>query len=180
MTTPPAVPAHLLHLPLAGGLVVPWITPVTGTGTALFGNIAAENQHRCLQEQRCQICGRHLPETAVLFARRSDLQLRCTSEPATCPPCASYSTWACPMLSGARATYRTGTHPALADAPADPQRRLRQGAAAERWFAVHIQQYDVIRHPTSPGTLAASWRRIPPLRIEPVPATGGPASSLTS
>ncbi|MDG6104026.1 hypothetical protein Daura_23100 [Dactylosporangium aurantiacum] len=176
MTTPPAVPPHLLDRPLAGGLVVPWITPVTNAGVSLFGNIAEANQHRCLRERRCQICGRHLPDTAVLFARRSDLLLQCTSEPATCPPCAVYSARACPMLSGARTTYRSGTHPALADAPADPQRRLRQSAAAERWFAVHVQQYTVIRHPEVPDTLAASWRRIPPLRIDPALAIGGPAA----
>ena len=174
MTTPPAVPLHLHDRPLAGGLVVPWATPVTGAGVALFGTIAEANQHRCLHEQRCQICGRTLPQSAVLFARQSDLRLRCTSEPATCPPCADYSAQACPMLSGARGTYRTGTHPVLAATPAD---RLRQGAAAERWFAVHVQQYDVIRHPTLPDTLAASWRRIPPLRIQPVPAATGRPST---
>ncbi|GAB3832708.1 hypothetical protein ACFPIJ_57380 [Dactylosporangium cerinum] len=171
MTTPPPVPAHLLDRPLAGGLVVPWITPVSTDGVFLFGNLAELSQHRCLHEQRCQICGRPLPDEAVLFARPADLRLRCTSEPATCPPCAAYSARACPMLSGARSTYRTATHPALAGTPTSRQQRLRQGAPAERWFAVHVQQYDVIGHPARPETLAASWQRIPPLRIEAVPVT---------
>ncbi|GAA1577522.1 hypothetical protein GCM10009827_119170 [Dactylosporangium maewongense] len=172
MTTPPVVPPHLLDRPVAGGLVVPWITPVTAGGVYLFGSLAAASQRQCLHEQRCQICGRPLPDEAVLFARRSDLRLRCTSEPATCPPCAAYSAQACPMLSGARSTYRTATHPALAGTPDDGQRHLRQGAPAERWHAVHVQEYDVIRHPRWPQTLAASWGRIPPVRIDAVPVTG--------
>jgi hypothetical protein len=117
-----------------------------------------------------------LAEQAVLFARPADLRLRCTSEPATCPPCAAYSARACPMLSGTRSAYRTGIHPALAGAPTTPQQRLRQGAPAERWFAVHVQQYDVIRHPARPDTLAASWQRIPPLQIVAVPVIGAPAA----
>ncbi|MET7426646.1 hypothetical protein [Dactylosporangium sp. NPDC005555] len=172
MTAPPPVPAHLSDRPLSGGLVVPWITPATTGGVYLFGNLAATSQHRCLHERRCQICGRALPGEAVLFARTSDLRTRCTSEPASCPPCAAYSAGACPMLSGARSTYRTSTHPALAGVPADPQRRLRQGAPAERWYAVHVQQYDVIPHPSRPDNLAASWQRIPPVRIEAVPVAG--------
>lgn len=171
-STPPPVPAHLTDRPLVGGLVVPWITPVTADGIYLFGNLAERSQQRCLRGHRCQICGEPLPDRAVLFARTSDLRLRCTSEPASCPPCGAYSATACPMLSGVRDTYRTSTHPALAGVPADPHRALRQGAAAEAWFAVHVQDYDVIRHPRWTDTLAASWQRIPPLRIERVPVTG--------
>jgi hypothetical protein len=37
--------------------------------------------------------------------------------------------------------------------------------------AVWIRGYTVVDHPAKPGTLAASWATIAPLRIRPVPAT---------
>ena len=50
------------------------------------------------------------------------------------------------------------------------QELLRQSAPAEPWFAVWVAAYTVIRHPVRPDTLAASWLRLPPLRIRALPA----------
>ncbi|MGN9912702.1 hypothetical protein ACTMTJ_34725 [Phytohabitans sp. LJ34] len=46
---------------------------------------------------------------------------------------------------------------------------LRMGAPAEDWYTVWIRDYDVVAHPAQSDTLAASWRRIPPLRIRRLP-----------
>jgi len=157
----PAHPVHLAHRPRVGGLVVPWITPQIN-GQYLFGKLTDLSQRRCLLQYRCQICGDRLPERAILFARSSDLDWMCTPEPATCPPCAWYSAMACPMLSGRMRQYRASQHPAA----------LRLGAVAESWYAVWVRWYDVVDHPAKPDTMAASWMRIPPLRIRPVPVRG--------
>jgi hypothetical protein len=164
----PDIPIHLLGQPCAGGLVVPWITPATITGQYLFGNLTDAAQRRCLTRSLCQICGHPLGRRAVMFARESDLVYACTAEPALCPPCAAYSATACPMLSGHRSRYRGGQHPALAGVSASAGQLLRQSAPAEPWYAVWIRGYDVVDHPRQPGTLAGSWRRIPPLRIRPL------------
>ncbi|MEH1166423.1 hypothetical protein V6V47_13645 [Micromonospora sp. CPCC 205539] len=172
MTVTPDIPVHLVDRPRAGGLVVPWITPATaGGGLYLFGTIDGLSQYRCVTRRLCQVCGRRLGERAVLFARESDLLHQCAAEPAVCPPCAAYSRRACPMLAGRRHQYRAGNHPALAGTPMTASQVLRQAAPAEPWYAVWIRDYDVVDHPAQPGTLAASWQRIPPRRIRPLPAT---------
>jgi hypothetical protein len=162
---------HLARRPHASGLVVPWITPRLN-GQYLFGKLTDLTQRQCLRQYRCQVCAQRLPERAVLFARRSDLDWMCTAEPATCPPCAWYSTRACPMISGRLRQYRASQHPAMAGIrlPANEARRL--GAAAEPWYAIWVRGFDIIDHPAKPDTLAASWMRIPPLRIRPVPNIG--------
>jgi hypothetical protein len=76
------------------------------------------------------------------------------------------------MLTGQMRHYRAGPHPALTGQPPTGQELVRHGAPAESWYAVWVQSYTVINHPARPGTLAASWRDTPPLRIRPVtPAT---------
>jgi hypothetical protein len=165
----PPVPVHLAGRPTVGGLVVPVITPRTLDGTYLFGKLADLTQQRCLRQYQCGVCATPLPGKAVLFARRSDLFWQCTSEPAVCPPCAAYSTHACPMLAGHMARYRASHHPALAGIPIPPGEDLRLGAPAEAWYAVWIRGYAVLDHPAKPGTLAASWATIPPLRIRAIP-----------
>ncbi|GAA4470926.1 hypothetical protein [Phytohabitans houttuyneae] len=170
MTDTPDIPVHLVGRARSGGLVVPRITPVTRTGVALFGNVVEQMQRECLHGRTCQVCGRPFGQRAVLFARGSDLPYQCTAEPATCPPCAAYSVRACPMLAGRRDRHRAGQHPALAGFPASADQLLRMGAPAEAWYAVWVTGYDVVTHPAQPDTAAALWRRIPPLRIRPLPA----------
>lgn len=175
MTAPrenqPPVPAHLSSRPTVGGLVVPVITPRALDGRYLFGKLGDLTQQRCLRRYRCGVCGNPLRDKAVVFARPADLFWQCTSEPAVCPPCAAYSTSACPMLAGRMDRYRATQHPALAGIPVADGEDLRRGAPVEPWFAVWIRGYTVVEHPAKPGTLAASWAIIPPLRIRPVPIT---------
>ena len=168
----PPVPAHLAWRPTIGGLVVPIITPRTLDGRYLFGKLGDLTQQRCLRRYRCGVCGNPLPDKAVLFARPTDLFWQCTSEPAVCPPCAAYSARACPMLAGRMARYRASEHPALAGIPIPAGEDLRLGAPADAWYAVWIRGYTIVDHPAKPGTLAASWATITPLRIRPVPVTG--------
>ncbi|GIF69347.1 hypothetical protein Ais01nite_73820 [Asanoa ishikariensis] len=170
MPDQPDIPVHLAGRQRQGGLVVPWITPAVG-GVHLFGTVIASAQRACLHGRLCQVCGQRLPGRSVLFARAADLRNRCTVEPATCPACAAYSTRACPMLSRRRDHYRASGHPALAGLPPSDDARLRQAAPAEPWFAVWVRDYDVRVHPARTGLLAASWARIPPLTIRPLPTT---------
>ena len=168
MSGVPDIPTHLINRPQSGGLVLPWITAQTRDGQYLFGMITDLGQTRCLTEYRCQVCAQRLPDRAVLFARESDLDARCTPEPATCPPCSRYSIRACPMLKGQMGHYRASVHPALAGIPVTAEQLLRQGTPAEPWYAVWVRGYNVITHPVRPDTLAASWQRIPPVRIRPL------------
>jgi hypothetical protein len=169
MTRTPDIPRHLAGSRCVGGLVVPQVTPVSRTGVPLFGKISDLAQYRFLHGRRCQVCGQRFGDRAVLFARHSDFAYQCTAEPGVCPPCAVYSARACPMLAGRRDRHRTGEHPALAGIPVSNDQLLRMGAPAEDWYAVWVFAYDVVAHPAQSHTIAASWRRIPPLRIRRLP-----------
>ncbi|MEU4427688.1 hypothetical protein AB0F81_44290 [Actinoplanes sp. NPDC024001] len=170
-TERPDIPAHLRHRPTSGGLVVPVPTPRGADGTRQFGLLARHWQQHLLRHRLCQICGRRLTGRLILFARPADLQLRCTSEPAVCPPCAAYSMRACPMLSGRLEHYRRRARTGVAGVPAGTGGALRAGAPAEAWYAVWLGGYDVAAHPVRGDVLAACWWRHPPLRIRPVPAS---------
>lgn len=74
------------------------------------------------------------------------------------------------MLAGRMTHYRASHHPALAGLPIPPGENLRLGAPSEAWHAVWIRGYTVVDHPAKPGTLAASWATIRPLRIRPIPS----------
>lgn len=100
MTEPvvPRIPAALAHLPVAAGLVVPWITPHAADGRPTLGVIDADRQHSCLTERRCQVCAEPLGEVFVLLARTGDLSRRRVAEPPMHPVCADYTARACPMV----------------------------------------------------------------------------------
>ncbi|MET8149118.1 hypothetical protein ACIBSW_39690 [Actinoplanes sp. NPDC049668] len=165
----PDIPVHLRQRPTSSGLVVPVPTPRTADGQYLFGLIERGQQQRLLHGRLCQICGQPLDGRLILFARPADLQLCGTSEPALCPPCAAYSSRACPMLSGRLAEYRRRPRTAFAGISADTGGHLRAGTHADPWFAVWVRGYDVVAHPIRGQVLAASWLRHPPLIIRPVP-----------
>ncbi len=163
--TPPAIPLSMAHLPTAGGLAVPWITPRTGDGRHLFGAVDADRKDQALLRRLCGVCGRRHDERLVLLMRLSDLPRQCTAEPALHPTCTAYTIAACPMVGGRLDHYRT-TPQALdptmirpVDSPA------RRGAPAEPWFAVWLPGYTVI---TDHGALAASYAGSTPLRIRPI------------
>lgn len=159
------IAACLAHLPVVGGLAVPWITPCTADGRHLFGTIDGGRAAHALRHRWCGVCGRPLGRRLVLLLRLSDLARQCTNEPALHPQCAAYTCAACPMIAGRLAHYRSA--PAPLDPtmlpPSDTESRL--GARAEPWFAVWLTDYDVI---TDHANLAASYRGTRPLRIRPI------------
>ena len=161
----PPIPLSLQHLPTAGGLVVPWITPRTADGRYLFGTVDRDRMERALRYRWCGICGQQLEDRAVLMMRLSDLPRQCTSEPALHPWCAAYTSKACPMIAGRLDHYRSSLPELDTNMLPAPDAAARQGAPAEPWFAVWLDDYRVI---TDHGNLAASYAGIKPLRIRPV------------
>lgn len=118
-----------------------------------------------LLRRLCGVCGRPLDDRFVLLMRLSDLSRQCTNEPALHPPCAAYAADACPMIGGRLDHYRTTLvrlDTTMVPAPDSP---ARQGAPAERWFAVWLRTYQVI---TDHDNLAASYADTRPLRIRPI------------
>lgn len=168
----PSIPQWLERLPTSGGLVVPWITPSTADGRHLFGALHPARLLRALRQRLCGVCGRALEHPMVLLMRESDLALHGTVEPAVHPPCAAYSSHACPMLAGRMGHYRS-TLPCLDSTMIhshDASARL--GADAEPWFSVWLHDYQLTRiH----GHLAASYTGITPLRIRAI-RLGAPGS----
>ncbi|WP_328617257.1 hypothetical protein OHS18_13530 [Amycolatopsis sp. NBC_00355] len=164
-SAPPPVPAALAHLPIVGGLVVPWITPRTTDGRYLLGAVDAAKIRMAIHRRLCGVCGQPLGDRLVLLVRESDLARLASTEPGLHPHCAAYCTTACPMVAGRRSHYRTSAHHIGPSAihGADVDKRL--GAAAEPWHAVWLTRYDVI---TLHGHPAASYLLISPLRIRPV------------
>jgi hypothetical protein len=163
-TPPPPIPHALSHLPVAGGLPVPWITPQVD-GRYLFGAIDADRRDQALLQRRCGVCAEPLGARLVLLLRASDLSRRRTAEPALDPACAAFTARMCPMVAGRldhyRATART-LDPAMIPGP---DAAARRGARAEPWFAVWLPAYAVI---ADHGGLAASYPPGAPLRIRPI------------
>ncbi|GLZ28101.1 hypothetical protein Lesp02_02910 [Lentzea sp. NBRC 105346] len=163
--TVPDIPLWIAHLPVVGGLAVPWITPRTTDGRYLLGSIDRDRMHQALVYRWCGVCGRPLDDRLVLLMRLSDLPRQCTNEPALHPQCAAYTAAACPMVSGKLDHYRST--PVRLDATMAPSSdtSARQGAAAEPWFAVWLRTYRVI---PDGDNLAASYNDISPLRIRSI------------
>lgn len=161
----PPLPAWLSHLPVSGGLAVPWITPRTADGRHLFGTVDRDLMNSALTHCRCGVCGKPLDSRTVLLLRLSDLPRRCTSEPGLHPQCAAYTTQACPMVAGQMDHYRASPRPLDPGQIPAPDAAARQGAPAEPWFAAWVAGYDVIM---DHGNLAASYARRAPLRIRSV------------
>nr|WTA70788.1 hypothetical protein OHB51_17210 [Micromonospora sp. NBC_00855] len=65
---------------------------------------------------------------------------------------------------------RCAGHPGVAGIPIAADQVRRQAAPDQPWYAVWIRGDGVVGHSAQPGILAASWRRIPPLRIRPLAA----------
>jgi hypothetical protein len=163
----PPIPVWLSHLPVVGGLVVPWITPQTADGRYLFGAVHPQRQQQAITQSLCSVCGRALDRPLVLLMRLADLPRQCTSEPALHPVCAAYTVAACPMVAGRISHYRSNPMRLGAGmAPADDE-HARLGAPAEPWFAVWLNHYQPITDAINANP-AASYAGIQPLRIRTI------------
>lgn len=165
--TVPAIPVWLSHLPVVGGMAVPWITPLTDDGRHLFGALHPHRHRQALAEFRCQVCGRRLGDRLVLLMRLRDLPRQRTSEPGLHPVCAAYTEAACPMVAGRLARYRSTPLRLDADMAPGPDEPARLGRPAEPWFAVWLRTYRPVVDPVNDQP-AASYAGIRPLRIRPI------------
>lgn len=159
------IPAALAHLPVVGGLVVPWVTPRTADGRFLIGAVDAAKTRAAIHRRLCGVCGRALDGRLVLLVRESDLPRCASTEPGLHPHCAAYTTMACPMVAGRRSHYRANAHKIGEDAVHGADIDDRLGAPADAWHAVWLTRYDVV---TLHGHPAACWLLAPPLRIRPI------------
>ncbi|UJW28841.1 hypothetical protein L3Q67_26640 [Saccharothrix sp. AJ9571] len=161
----PPIPLSLQHLPVVGGLVVPWITPRKADGRYLFGSVDRDRASRAVLNRWCGVCGRPLEDRAVLMMRLSDLSRHCTNEPALHPWCTAYTVQSCPMVGGRLDHYRSSLPQLDTNMLLAPDAAARQGAAAEPWFAVWLADYNVI---IDHGNVAASYVGARPLRTRPI------------
>lgn len=166
------IPIWLAHLPVVGGVAVPWVTARSTDGRYRFGALDAARQYQCLTERRCQICARPLGRPLVLLMRLSDLPRQRTSEPALHPVCAHYTETACPMVAGRMSHYRSSPIPLDDGTVETVDTPARLGAPAEPWFAVWLDSYAPVRDPSTGGA-EASYAGLRPLRIRAVTTRRG-------
>ncbi|MFJ1839965.1 cell envelope biogenesis protein OmpA [Streptomyces sp. NPDC088175] len=158
----PAIPVRCLALPLAGGLVVPWISLVHN-GHAVFGSLNADRARLAFLQRLCQICSQPLEERFFVIVRPADQEQGYSPEPALHPECQPYAAAYCPMLNGTAMQYRT--RPVLTSHPAsrpclDPScacpvqtpaegHSTRSGQPAERYesWMISAQHYRLVPHP---------------------------------
>jgi len=172
----PAIPQRCAHRPLAGGLVVPWVSLIHN-GHAAFGSLDAERALRAYRDRLCQICGHELDERCFLIVRPADQARGYSPEPALHPECLPYSAAHCPMLNGAATHYRR--HPVLAGHPAgrpctdpscpcpsrgpDAGHTARSGSPADRYEAwmISTADYRLVVQPDTPGVPAGISLAVP-------------------
>ncbi|WP_331731693.1 hypothetical protein [Streptomyces sp. NBC_00073] len=156
----PAIPAACAHRPTHGGLVVPYVS-FEHNGLPVFGGLDPGKRARAFENGLCQICARPLERLFYVLVRPQDVSVGYAPEPGLHPPCLMYSEKACPMLSGASATYRQGSviarHPAgrPCDNPDCPcpataptvESQVRAGRKADDWDAwmLSTPQYELRR-----------------------------------
>ena len=91
----PAIPVRCLARPLAGGLVVPYVSLIHN-GHAVFGSLDADRARRAFLQHLCQICAQPLQERFFVIVRPADQQQGYSPEPALHPECQPYTAANCP------------------------------------------------------------------------------------
>ncbi|MGC5236958.1 cell envelope biogenesis protein OmpA [Streptomyces albogriseolus] len=174
-----SIPQRCARRPLAGGLVVPWVSLVHG-GHAAFGSLDAERALAAFLRRLCQICGQPLDERCYLIVRPADVVQGCSPEPALHPECLPYTAAHCPMLNGTATHYRR--RPVLAGHPAgrpctdpscpcpssspDEGHTARSGSPADRYEAwmIRTRTYRLVHPPGRPDAPAGISVDVPVLR----------------
>ncbi|MGY4963695.1 hypothetical protein [Streptomyces sp. 900105245] len=181
----PAIPAACAHRPTHGGLVVPYVS-FEHNGLPVFGGLNPGRRTRAFENRLCQICERPLDRWFYVLVRPQDVSVGYAPEPGLHPPCLMYSEKACPMLNGARATYRSDSvisrHPAgrPCDDPAcscpvttsTPESLVRAGRKADDWDAwmLSADQYKLRRDADGAPAgiqLPSDPKRIRRVRVSP-------------
>ncbi|MEH0433920.1 cell envelope biogenesis protein OmpA [Streptomyces stelliscabiei] len=174
-----AIPQRCAHRPLAGGLVVPYVTLIHD-GHPAFGVLDADKAHAAFRRRLCQICEHPLDERCFLLVRPADVVKGCSPEPALHPECLPYTAEHCPMLNGSATHYRRS--PVLASHPAgrpctdpscpcpsrtaDEGHAARSGSPADRYEAwmIHTRNYQLVSLPERPDVPSGISLDAPVLR----------------
>lgn len=149
------IPQRCARRPLAGGLVVPYVTLIHD-GHAAFGALDADRTLNAFRRRLCQVCAQPLDERCYLLVRPADVVKGCSPEPALHPECLPYTSRHCPMLNGTATHYRRtpvlATHPAgrrctdpscpWPPQPPDAGGTARRGSPADRYEAWMIHAHD--------------------------------------
>ncbi|GHC88513.1 cell envelope biogenesis protein OmpA [Streptomyces flavofungini] len=110
-----SIPQRCAQRPLAGGLVVPYVSLVH-SGHVVFGTLNADLTRTAFLRGLCQICGQPLDTRCFLIVSPADVARGYSPEPALHPECLPYTVAHCPMLNGTATHYRS--RPALTGHPA--------------------------------------------------------------
>ncbi|MGW7365413.1 cell envelope biogenesis protein OmpA [Streptomyces sp. NPDC054841] len=174
-----SIPQRCARRPLAGGLVVPWVSLIHD-GHAAFGSLDAERSRTAFLRRLCQICGQPLDERCFLIVRPADAAQGHSPEPALHPECLPYAAAHCPMLNGTATHYRRS--PVLASHPAgrpctdpscpcpsgspDEGHAARSGSPADRYEAwmIHTRNYRLVFPPDRPDVPSGISTSVPVLR----------------
>ncbi|MFI1408786.1 cell envelope biogenesis protein OmpA [Streptomyces sp. NPDC020707] len=175
----PAIPVRCLARPLAGGLVVPYVSLIHN-GYAVFGSLDADRARRAFLQRLCQICAQPLQERFFVIVRPADDEQGCSPEPALHPECQPYTAANCPMLNGAATHYRSrpvlATHPAgrpctdpscpCPEQTPDQGHTARSGRSAERYEAwmIAARHYRLVIPRDAPEVPAGISLDVPVLR----------------
>ncbi|MET7490592.1 cell envelope biogenesis protein OmpA [Streptomyces sp. NPDC005538] len=173
------IPQRCAHRPLAGGLVVPYVSLIHG-GHAAFGTLDADQARTAFLDHLCQICGHPLDERCWLIVRPADIARSHSPEPALHPECLPYTAATCPMLNGQATHYRQrsvlASHPAgrpctdpscpCPSRTPDNGHAARSGRPADRYEAwmIDTRHYQLVPHPDTPDVPAGISLNVPILR----------------
>ncbi|MFF3957366.1 cell envelope biogenesis protein OmpA [Streptomyces sp. NPDC001890] len=173
------IPQRCADRPLAGGLVVPYVSLIHD-GHAAFGTLDADRARTAFLHHLCQICGHPLDERCFLIVRPADIARGHSPEPALHPECLPYTAATCPMLNGQATHYRQ--RPVLASHPAgrpctdpsclcpsrtpDNDHAARSGRPADRYEAWMIDagHYQLVPDPDIPDVPVGISLNVPILR----------------
>lgn len=147
----PPIPASCAHRPTTGGLVIPVVNLQLADGGADFRARHQTTLGACWRQRLCQVCGNRVGALAILLGGPRNLRSGWYDEAPICPPCAQYTTKACPMIAGRQA--RVTDRAPVSDGPRgrtcpdvgcdcggfiSHDTGDGQGAPAHPWYAVFV------------------------------------------
>lgn len=103
--TRPPIPASLADRPVRGGIAQPWVNVELADGGVDFRSTHHTRYEAAWSRCLCQSCGQPTGDRAVLVCGPRQILNRKYDEPPVCPPCALYTSKACPMVAGRTEVY---------------------------------------------------------------------------
>ena len=119
MPKPYRIPKRLASRPLFHDLPIPFITKLNADGTPHFSQNEPDRILEVIRGQLCGMCGQPIGKRVSFIGSPEELAARLFIEPHQHPPCARYTSTACPYLRNPDYLVKHRPHVGVLNRPRD-------------------------------------------------------------